>query len=316
MSNAYHAVEYLVGQGCSAQVLDNERRTPMDIARKYHSNAAIKALTMDLSPSLIEANFTLMHMAYVLLLWFTYYSYVMQDTGAYLLCTLAINVFFGTVPVLYFLVRCSGPGRIPKQGDSLETSAIRMVGEKFEEGKFTEIPRAEQFCLTCHLLRPQRSKHCRICDICVPNLDFHCTALGICIGLGNRKRFVFWLLSLFCLVWMHMWLEWASIHEHITETSFTGYCGQLWVNFMDGKLLNQLVVTVNGLVLWYLGCHVFLIVYSISNALTANEVLNRHRYRYLFAPFQAMDGSLKLRFKNPFFKSYLKNWLDFLISDN
>lgn len=315
MANAFRAVEYLLSIGCDAFVLDRESQSPIHIARKYRSGAALYALTHR-SESFIETNFTMCFAGYLGLLYFTYWAYVMENAAEYLMCHLAMGGFMCAVVVLYFLVKCSRPVTIPPQGDSFESSAIRIVEEKFEEGKFEEIPDSDRFCLTCHLLRPQRSKHCRHCDQCIAKQDLHCSALGHCIGAGNRRLFVLWLLCLCGLISIHLWLEWVSLAAPITESSLPGYWGQLAVNYSQQAVSNIVVIPVNWAVLWYAGCHLYLMLYCVTSAQTANEVLNRHRYRYLFSEFCKRDGTEKLRFKNPFYRSVGRSWLDFLLNDH
>ena len=74
----------------------------------------------------------------------------------------------------------------------------------------------------------------------------------------------------------------------------------------------MIILTV--IVWWYSLWYLFLELYSISNGLTINEVINRHRYRYLYTPSLALDDTIKMQFKNPFTKGFLHNWLEFIIS--
>lgn len=313
MANAYPAVKFLLSQGSDINAVDNEKRTPVDIARIYHSDAVMRALRQEDGPSVLERHFPLSIGLYWLAIVWTYYSLIAASTGDYLLCSMAFFVLSISAPILYFLLICSSPGRIPAQSDSISSSAVNQVAEMFEEGRFSDIPRSEQFCLTCHSLRPQRSKHCSLCNCCVPRQDLHCAGLGQCIGAGNRGRYVLWLSGAQGLVLLHSWLSWGYLHASMSETTFTGYCSVLVLRTLEAPVLFQATILVDLAVLWYLGGYLFLMICSISNSLTANEVLNRHRYRYLYAPYQAIDGSLKLRFKNPFFRSYFNSWTEFLV---
>lgn len=65
------------------------------------------------------------------------------------------------------------------------------------------------FCSTCLINRPIRSKHCRhifllnlksinyrICDKCVMRYDHHCPWLRNCIGVKNHRSFLIYLILL------------------------------------------------------------------------------------------------------------------------
>jgi hypothetical protein len=67
-------------------------------------------------------------------------------------------------------------------------------------------------------------------------------------------------------------------------------------------------------VAWYSGWYLYLEVSAVSQGLTVNEVLNRHRYRYLFTKVEHKVKGTIMRFTNPFTRGFFKNWLDFLTS--
>ncbi|KKA29220.1 hypothetical protein TD95_000946 [Thielaviopsis punctulata] len=51
------------------------------------------------------------------------------------------------------------------------------------------------FCHTCRLLKPARSKHCSVCKCCVSKMDHHCVFLNQCVGQKNHRYFIMLLLS-------------------------------------------------------------------------------------------------------------------------
>jgi len=313
LTNSYQAVTFLLSIGCNSKSINTEGKRPLDVAHSSGNNAAVRAF--DCSGSVVESFFSTWFLGYLSLVYVSYLWYVMEACAEYLFLNLLLSVLFCTVPILYFLVRFSNPGLIPRQGDSLSSSAVNQVSELFEEGKFSEIPHSDRFCLTCHLLRPQRSKHCRHCDCCVPRQDMHCDWLGVCVGRGNRRRFVGWLGGLWTLVAVELWLEWVYFDGLMTDFSLTGYCSLMVLQFLSESLIHQSALLLSFGVFWCTSCHLYLYLYSITYAQTVNEVLNRHRYRYLFTPFKGKDGEAKMRFANPFYRSIWRSWLDFLAGE-
>ncbi|KAJ2898572.1 DHHC zinc finger domain-containing protein [Zalerion maritima] len=52
-----------------------------------------------------------------------------------------------------------------------------------------------QFCKTCRIPKPARSKHCSVCGFCVSKMDHHCVFINACVGRENQHYFLLLLLS-------------------------------------------------------------------------------------------------------------------------
>lgn len=90
------------------------------------------------------------------------------------------------------------------RGDHLKTSPNKTVPHSNRTTlprTFADIPR--NYCDSCRVKQPIRSKHCYRCGQCVLRFDHHCPWTGMCIGQNNH--FLFWLWLLFqtgALVWI------------------------------------------------------------------------------------------------------------------
>lgn len=59
-------------------------------------------------------------------------------------------------------------------------------------GRFT----AQEFCVSCMVRKPIRSKHCKICQRCVGKHDHHCPWIYNCVGVDNHRQFLLFVLNL------------------------------------------------------------------------------------------------------------------------
>ncbi|KAL4225414.1 Palmitoyltransferase zdhhc13 [Mactra antiquata] len=64
----------------------------------------------------------------------------------------------------------------------------------------TQSLQLSQFCTTCLIRRPLRSKHCSVCNKCVAKFDHHCPWVENCVGANTHKYFVSYLFFLFILI--------------------------------------------------------------------------------------------------------------------
>jgi palmitoyltransferase len=54
-----------------------------------------------------------------------------------------------------------------------------------------------EYCRSCKIIKPSRSKHCRDCNACVDRFDHHCYWIANCVGKKNVRHF--YLLLLYCI---------------------------------------------------------------------------------------------------------------------
>ena len=173
----------------------------------------------------------------------------------------------------------------------------------------------DNLCFTCNAFRQQRSKHSRFSEFCIPKFDHYCFHLGLCVGANNRKHFVL-TLSVHTMVYScYLLLEFLSYCVRVPECYFTKKFVLVFYAICGDSPVHLVVLLCCFLVWWYSLWYWFLEVWSVSQGLTVNEALNRHRYRYLFSPCCGMDEQPKLRYNNPFHRGVFRNWVDFLAND-
>ncbi|CAI9743377.1 palmitoyltransferase ZDHHC17-like isoform X1 [Octopus vulgaris] len=61
-----------------------------------------------------------------------------------------------------------------------------------------------QFCSTCVVKRPIRSKHCSVCNKCVAKMDHHCPWINNCVGALNHKYFLAFLVFVLATLFLYI----------------------------------------------------------------------------------------------------------------
>ena len=78
---------------------------------------------------------------------------------------MAFVVLFSLVGYFYVTTMVQDPGFVPKMNGIAEQKAV--IDELIKLWKFDE----SNFCVTCMIRTPLRSKHCRRCQRCVAKHD-------------------------------------------------------------------------------------------------------------------------------------------------
>ncbi|KAJ2895785.1 hypothetical protein MKZ38_006178 [Zalerion maritima] len=98
--------------------------------------------------------------------------------------------FYGLCAYFYVTTMIYDPGFVPKMNGIAEQKAV--IDELLALWKFDEA----NFCVTCMIRTPLRSKHCRRCGRCVAKHDHHCPWVYNCVGINNHRHFFLYLITL------------------------------------------------------------------------------------------------------------------------
>lgn len=79
------------------------------------------------------------------------------------------------------------PGIIPKRVITND-KAIEVYLERYHVSL--------NYCTTCKILKPLRTRHCRYCNNCIQLYDHHCVWIGTCIGVRNYRFFLMFITSI------------------------------------------------------------------------------------------------------------------------
>lgn len=154
----------------------------------------------------------------------------------------------------------------------------------------------KNYCQSCVLLKPYRSKHCSSIDRCIEQYDHFCVWTSGAIGRGNHRIFMLFLISGVCTLFMYMFTAVRYLRSvgALSLGAFYKYPFLVWADLIQAFIFF---------------CFVFgLFVQqnmNIMRGLTVNELINYQRYPYLLVD---REGTLQLSMYD---NGFVDNWLDF-----
>ncbi|KAI1725462.1 DHHC palmitoyltransferase domain-containing protein [Ditylenchus destructor] len=204
---------------------------------------------------------------------------------------IAFFILLITLPFLFYWIWTSDPGYI----NVTHKERCAMIIEMTEQPNFKG-----NFCSTCLLIRPSRSKHCQVCDRCVLRFDHHCPWVNNCIGIQNHRAFVLYLAFLNIasgLTFVGCMIYWRDVCGEISHINIV-YC-KPWVTMLQMFSLFYFM---------WVGAMLCIQAYQIFNAMTTNERINSHRYAHFHF------GGSKMNIRSPFTQGCCANTRNFCCS--
>ncbi|KAJ3326283.1 palmitoyltransferase akr1 [Boothiomyces sp. JEL0866] len=203
------------------------------------------------------------------------------------------------------------PGFI-RQSNSIEEKN-QIVHSLASIGKLN----SREYCVTCRIRKPLRSKHCRICNRCVAKFDHHCPWTHNCIGVRNHRYFMLFSITLVAGTWAFCYLAYNYIAELLIDDPTP--VAQLGECLFPGP-----VCTVLGADTWIIAIASWAFFQSLWVSFlvctqswqifvnyTTNEAVNHQRFDYLVHPDDLHAPAYRKRTVNPFDIGPIGNCLDF-----
>lgn len=129
-----------------------------------------------------------------------------------------LNLIFGMFACLctyfYFRTMTSDPGFVPRPGSRNQQRSV--IEKLLEDRKFDET----NFCVTCMIQRPVRSKHCKRCNRCVAKHDHHCPWVDNCVAINNHRSFALYVVTLEFGVLSLLYLAYNYLSVRPVPTNF------------------------------------------------------------------------------------------------
>ncbi|CAM9427384.1 unnamed protein product, partial [Heterosigma akashiwo] len=144
-----------------------------------------------------------------------------------------------------------------------------------------EMKEKMNYCPTCHIVRPPRTKHCRHCNNCIQTFDHHCPWTGNCIGRRNYRFFYLFLMSITASSAYVLVMSANYLTRHLTDIDskyFDAIFKDEW-KIKGGQFIAPLLILWTLLVTTLVGALLVFHIILLGRGQTTNEYLRGEKNR-------------------------------------
>ena len=184
-----------------------------------------------------------------------------------------ITIWTTTVVLFYSFYKSvtSSPGVIkPSKSDPFEELIQLCENNEFKYSNF---------CTTCLVRKPLRSKHCSACNHCVAKFDHHCPWVDNCIGVSNHHFFITFLTSGTIMLFI---LFYNGVMFFLQECENVQYSEGYFPTLHEAGLCSPwafwMIILTAIMCIWVVFLLIGQVFANIVIGQTTNEYMNRHKY--------------------------------------
>ncbi|BGP43424.1 palmitoyltransferase akr1 [Rhodotorula kratochvilovae] len=199
---------------------------------------------------------------------------------AHTLLNIVFLALFSTCAYNFYRAVTLDPGTVrgpPPGGEEMK----EVIEELVEAGAFNGM----NFCLTCLVRRPLRSKHSYATERCVARFDHYCPWVWNDVGVNNHRQFLLFLTSLVFGVMAFMRLTYGYFYEKAPDLPPTASCPSLSPTLLCMSLLyDPFALLVSFWASLQLTWTIILLaaqLWQVARQLTTLEQSNLGRYGYM-----------------------------------
>ncbi|GAA5844281.1 hypothetical protein JCM9279_001753 [Rhodotorula babjevae] len=198
----------------------------------------------------------------------------------YALSNLVFGVLIGSCSYALFKAVTLDPGSV--RGPAVGSEGLKQVVEELvDAGAFNGM----NFCLSCLVRRPLRSKHSYATERCVARFDHYCPWVWNDVGVSNHRQFLTFLITLVLGITSFLHVTYGYFYEKAPDLPPTASCPALSPTFLCMALhYDPFPVLVAFWAALQLTWTVILLgaqLYQVARQLTTLEQSNLGRYGYM-----------------------------------